>query len=259
MDDRETHGAATTGRYALVQGASRGLGLAFVRELLRDDSVVQIVATCRNPQNATALQEIDSERLSIVRLDVEDDASMATAADATAALVSRIDLLLNVAGVLHNGAVMQPERRLDEVSSESLGRAFRVNAAGALLVAHTFQTLLQKSQSAIFAAVSARVGSIEDNRLGGWYAYRASKAALNMMVRTLAIEWSRQRPSIRCVALHPGTVETDLSAPFIAARQNRSNIQSASQSAAHLLSVLNGLPRDATGKFLAWDGQEIPW
>jgi len=110
----------------------------------------------------------------------------------------------------------------------------------------------------LFAALSARVGSIEDNRLGGWYAYRMSKAALNMAIRTLAVEWARHRPPIRALALHPGTVDTDLSAPFQGPSQAGQPFPP-DLAARQLLDVIEGAGPEATGRFFAWDGAEIAW
>ena len=110
----------------------------------------------------------------------------------------------------------------------------------------------------MFTSLSARVGSIGDNRLGGWYAYRASKAALNMFIRTLSIEWARLRPPIICAALHPGTVATKLSAPFTQQKKS-STVFTPRQSAEYLLAVIAGLTQQDSGSFLAWNGETIPW
>ena len=120
------------------------------------------------------------------------------------------------------------------------------------------EPLLKASRTPRFVSLSARVGSIGDNRLGGWYAYRASKAALNMLLKTLAIEWRRSMPTLVCAALHPGTVATALSDPFVSGRNVR-QLFTPKESAGHLLNVLNDLTPDDSGGFYAWDGQEIPW
>ena len=244
---------------ALVQGASRGIGLAFVRELLANPDVARVFATCRRPDEATALAALAAadERLSILHLDVTDDESIAEAAAQAQASTDRIDLLINSAGVLHEDE-MGPERNLAQVKPENLVKAFRVNALGPLLVAKSFETLLKRSPEACFASLSARVGSIGDNRLGGWYAYRSSKAALNQMTRTLAIQWRRLTHPILCVVLHPGTVATNLSAPFTGS-YDPGKLFEPEQAAGQLLDVLSGLTIADTGKFFAWDGQPIPW
>jgi len=129
-----------------------------------------------------------------------------------------------------------------------------VNSIGPLLVARHVGRLL--ARDGVFASLSARVGSIEDNRLGGWYGYRASKAAQNMFTRTLAIEWGRSRPDRAVVALHPGTVATDLSEPF---RRHATSVFPPDQAAAQLVRILDGLTGADTGRFIAWDGADVPW
>jgi NAD(P)-dependent dehydrogenase (short-subunit alcohol dehydrogenase family) len=248
------------GAEVLVQGASRGIGLALVARLLAEPRVAGVTATCRTPDAAAELRKLagQSNALRLLPLDLEEDDGPMRAAERVAAEVGRLDLLINAAGVLHDERGMQPERRVSAVNPEPMLRAYRINALGALLVARAFEPLLRTSQRAIFASISARVGSIADNRLGGWYAYRMSKAALNMAMRTLAIEWGRLRPPIVCCALHPGTVETDLSAPFV--RRNRTGAPFAPELAARqLLAVIDGLDAGDSGGFFAWDGSPIAW
>ena len=183
---------------------------------------------------------------------------MTRAARIVAGEVEAVDLVVNCAGVLHDEAAMQPERRLEDVQVEHLQRAFAVNAIGPLLVAKHFQQLLPRRQRAVFASLSARVGSIGDNRLGGWYAYRASKAAQNMITRNLSIELRRRSRGIVCVALHPGTVDTALSRPF---QRNvpSEKLFSPERAASQLLAVVDRLGPDDNGGFFAWDGQPVPW
>ncbi len=206
------------GGNVLVQGASRGIGLEFVRQCLAESRVGHVVATCRSPADATDLAALAAgaaARLTVLPLDVTNEASIAAAAAAICATVPRLHLVVNCAGVLHDDAGgLRPEKRLADVRPESLALAFAVNAIGPLLVARYFEPSLAHADRAVFASLSARVGSIEDNRLGGWYAYRASKAAQNMYTRTLAVEWARSRRNVICVALHPGTTDTNLSRPF---------------------------------------------
>jgi len=244
---------------ALVQGASRGVGLAFVHALLAKPNVNRVFATCRRPDEASALVALGATdaRLRILRLDVTDEESIAAAAAEARDSADRIDLLINSAGILHEGE-MGPERNLAQVRPENLVKAFRVNALGPLLVAKSFEPLLKRSPEACFASLSARVGSIGDNRLGGWYAYRSSKAALNQMTRTLAVQWRRLTRPILCVVLHPGTVATDLSAPFTGS-YDPAKLFEPDRAAGQLLDVLAGLTIADTGGFFAWDGQPIPW
>jgi NAD(P)-dependent dehydrogenase (short-subunit alcohol dehydrogenase family) len=164
---------------------------------------------------------------------------------------------MNCAGLLHEGE-LQPERRLKDVTAAHLATSFQINAFGPVLVAKHFEPLLGNSARAVVANLSARVGSIGDNRLGGWYSYRASKAAQNMLTRTLAIEWSRRARPIICVALHPGTVATALSAPF-RSRTPPERVFSVERAAQQLLDILDGVTGDDSGRFIAWDGTTIPW
>ena len=253
---------ATTGRgpeVALVQGASRGLGLAFVERLLaRGD--LHVVATARDPAGSAglaALRDRHGPRLLCEPLDVRDETSIATAAAQISAVHPRLHLLVNCAGLLHDER-LRPEKRLEDADPRRLRRVFEVNAIGPLLVARHFLPLLRHGDRAVLANVSARVGSIGDNRLGGWYGYRASKAAQNMFTRTLAIELRRRAPAVVCVALHPGTVETDLSAPFRGGASPDRRF-SPDRAAEQLLGVIDSLGPDDSGIFLDWARKPIAW
>jgi NAD(P)-dependent dehydrogenase (short-subunit alcohol dehydrogenase family) len=251
-----------TGGNVLIQGASRGIGLEFVRQCLAESRVGHVLATCRSPADAANLATLAATaagRLTVLPLDVTDEASIAAAAAATAHTVARLHLVVNCTGVLHDTTCsMRPEKRLADVRPESLARSFAVNAIGPLLVARHFEQALAHSDRAVFASLSARVGSIEDNRLGGWYAYRASKAAQNMYTRTLAIGWARSRRNVICVALHPGTTDTDLSRPF-QGNVPGGKLFGVECTVSQLLAVIDRLQPADTGQFLAWDGERIPW
>lgn len=246
----------------LIQGASRGIGLEFVRHCVAEPKVGHVIATCRAPDGATELAELAQAaagRITVLAVDVTDEASIAAAATATADTVPRLHLVVNCAGVLHDNAMgLRPEKRLADVRPEALARAFVINAMGPLLMARHFESLLTHPERAVFASLSARVGSIEDNRLGGWYAYRGSKAAQNMFTRTLAIEWARSRRNVICVALHPGTTDTDLSRRF-QANVPAGKLFTADYAVGALLQVLDRLQATDTGQFFAWDGERIPW
>lgn len=247
--------------HALVTGASRGIGLEFVRQLLQAGRFATVFAACRAPQPATALAELAAAepRLRLLRMDVTDEHSVAGAIARLAASTDQLHLVINCAGLLHGGsAALAPEKRLAEVRPQALATSFAVNAFGPLLVAKHVEPLLGHRQRAVFASLSARVGSIGDNRLGGWYAYRGAKAAQNMFTRTLAIEWARTRRSVTCVALHPGTTDTDLSRPF-QANVAPDRLFTVERTVRQLLRVIDGLTPADTGRFLAWDGAGIPW
>lgn len=250
------------GGEVLIQGASRGIGLEFVRQCLAEPRVGRVWATCRNPADAAALQavaETEGDRLALLALDCTDEASIDQAAARVSDAGGRLHLLMNTAGLLHDHSRgIRPEKRLEDSSLEGLDTLFRVNAAGPLLVARYFLPLLRHGESAVFGALSARVGSIADNGKGGWYAYRGAKAALNQYIRTLAIELERRAPAVTCAALHPGTTDTDLSAPFqswVPADQ----LFPPERTVRQLLDVVASLRREDSGGFFAWDGQPIPW
>jgi NAD(P)-dependent dehydrogenase (short-subunit alcohol dehydrogenase family) len=254
-------GSFPDGSHVLVQGASRGIGLEFVRQLAADARVATIVATCRAPEDAHELQALAARdaRVRPIVLDATDEESIRAAADEVAALVPRLHLIVQCAGLLHDAARgVVPEKRLADVRADSLLASFAVNAWGPLLVAKHFERFLDHRERAVHASISARVGSICDNRLGGWYAYRSSKAAQNMLTKTLAVEWSRTRRNVICVALHPGTTDTDLSKPF-QGNVPPERLFTAERTVRQLLGVIDGLQPGDTGKFYAWDGSGIPW
>ena len=164
-------------------------------------------------------------------------------------------LLVIASGVLH-GPGMQPEKSLAALDAAALAQLFAVNATGPAMVMKHLLPLLPKQGRAVCAALSARVGSIGDNQLGGWYTYRASKAALNQLVHTAAIELRRLRPQALCVALHPGTVDTGLSAPFA---KTGLDVRGPAEAAAQLLAVLDGLTPQDSGGFYDYRGEPVPW
>ena len=248
-------------RVALVQGASQGLGLAFVRQLLEVESHWHVVATARGPGASDGLARLQRRypaALAVQTLDVADELSIARVAEKLFGETPRLHLLINCAGILHDDKDVRPEKRVEALDPAALRRVFEVNAFGPVLVAKHFLPFLRHAETAVLANISARVGSIGDNRLGGWYAYRASKAAQNMFTRTLALELARRAPNAICVALHPGTVDTRLSRPFqrgVAGQRLFEPDRAASQ----LLRVIENLKPDQTGSFLAWDGSPVPW
>ena len=167
------------------------------------------------------------------------------------------DLVLIPPGVLH-GPGLQPEKALRAVAAEALARAFAINAIGPTLIAKHCAPHLPRDRKSVLAALSARVGSIGDNRAGGWHAYRASKAALNMLFRNCAIELATRNPHAVCVTLHPGTVDTAMSAPFQAGVA-KDRLFSPQRSAQALLGVIDRLTPAQSGSLTAWDGQTIPF
>lgn len=257
------HMAAARGamaeRIALVTGAGNGIGLALVERLLADDSCSLVFAGSRAPEKSAALISAAArdDRLQLLKLDVTDTQSLKAATE-TMRAAGRLDLVINTIGVLHTRDGMQPEKRLADIDFDDMLLALDVNALSMMRLAIAMEPLLNASRAPQFVSLSARVGSIQDNRLGGWYTYRASKAALNMLLKTLAIEWARTMPQIACVALHPGTVATDLSRPYTRGG-NRKQVFQPAEAASHLLGVIDELGPANNGGFYAWDGTEVPW
>lgn len=222
---------------ALVIGASGGIGSAFVTALEADPACSAVLALHRHSHPP---------------IDFADEASIAAAA-ASAASHGPFQLIINAAGLLHSNHFM-PEKRLADLHYEQMLETFRANTFGPAMVLRHFTPLLARERS-IMVMLSARVGSIEDNRLGGWYSYRASKAALNMLVKTASIEVRRSRALAVLVALHPGTVDTSLSGPFDGARIGRP----AQQAAGEMLHVIDRLGAAQSGGFFAYDGAQLAW
>ena len=227
---------------AIVIGASGGIGAALEAALIEEETFDVVHGFARS-------------RTGPHHIDLEDEATIAAAA-ATVAKGPPPSLVIVATGLLHDGE-RGPEKSMRELDADWLARTYAINAIGPALVAKHFLPLGQKGTKTIFAALSARVGSISDNKMGGWYGYRASKAALNMMIRSLAIEEKRRNDRSIVVALHPGTVDTTLSKPF------QGNVQpgrlfDTGRAAVQLLDVIDGLKVTDSGRIFAWDGAEIP-
>lgn len=224
------------GYRALVIGTSGALGAAFC-ELLNEDPRCSFV------------REVG--RNTTPGFDLEKPDSIARAADELAE-EAPYQLILHAAGLLHRDDI-KPEKSYSAIEADALQAIFQVNALGPALVLRHFLPLLDPRGA--MAVLSAKVGSIGDNRLGGWYAYRASKAALNMLIKTAAIELARTRPQTRLLSLHPGTVISALSQPF----KGASAARSASLAARELLSLIDRLAPADSGNFFAYNGERLPW
>jgi len=224
---------------AVIFGAGGGIGGALT-EALSDAGHFETV--------------IGFSRTTTPSIDLLDETSLA-ASSRFAAAAGTLRLVINATGFLHDEQQV-PEKSWNDLDAAKLSRSFALNAIGpALLMKHVLPLFPRKGK-AVFATLSARVGSIGDNRLGGWYGYRASKAALNQLVRTSAIELRRSCPEALCIALHPGTVATALSAPFA---KTGLNVQAPLDAAQRLLAVVNGLGADSSGGFFDWRGERVPW
>lgn len=235
-----------------VIGASGGIGTALANDLERCPAVSQVLRLSRSSRST------EDKYGAWLHIDLEKEESIAESAATVGTLAGELHLVLVATGILHGGGKLQPEKTWRNLSASGMETAFRLNAIGPALVAKHYLPLLASKRKSVFAALSARVGSIEDNYLGGWYAYRASKAALNMLIKTLSIELTRQNPNALCVGLHPGTVDTSLSKPFQSGVPEV-KLFTPMRSARHLLTVLDNLSPENSGGLYAWDGSQIPF
>jgi len=232
--------ALPSGGAAIVIGSTGGIGGALYRRLSTQSRFRVVLGLGRR---------------SSPPLDLTDEDGIAEAARHVAGLGADMRLIIDASGFLH-GDGMSPEKSWRDLDPAHMARAFAVNAIGPALLVKHFLPLLPRQGRSVFATLSARVGSITDNRLGGWYSYRASKAALNQLVRTAAIELARRQPAALCVALHPGTVATPLSSPFVKAGLD---VQTPDQAAERLLDVIDRLPPGSSGGFFDHRGDPVPW
>lgn len=247
--------------HVLIMGATGGIGLAMAGHCATLPGLRNLVLCARRATDDPALRSLRDRHPEIaVRLmdvDIADEPGLAGMAAALSREVPELDLVINAAGLLHDDEIM-PEKMLEQVSAAALQRAFSVNAHGPILLAKCLLPWLKQKRRIVFASISAKVGSIADNRLGGWYAYRASKAAQNQLLKTLAIELARRNAQAIVLALHPGTTETRLSAPF---RQNVApgKLFTPAFVAERLIDIMMQATPADSGNFIGWDGQPIPW
>jgi len=244
---------------ALVVGASHGIGLAFAQQLVAHPQIESLFLASRDAPASVELRALQREhgsRLRVLSCDLTNETSLEALRESLAP-AGRLHLVLNTAGALH-GPGLSPEKSLRQVGLQGLQRSFAVNAFGPILLARAVLTLLTHGDPVVFASLSARVGSIGDNRLGGWYAYRAAKAAQNQLLRSFAIELTRLNRGSIVLALHPGTVDTGLSRPF-SVNVPAERLFAPDFAARRLLEVMAARSAADSGGFYAWDGQVVPW
>lgn len=245
---------------ALVVGATSGIGLALAQALAGHAGIARLFVAARSAATSEALAGLAVRHPGVVHpvaLDLTDDDSLAALGRTLRDAQARPQLVINCAGRLH-GPDLQPEKSLSAVRRSALEAAFSINAIGPVLLAQTVAPLLRHRLPAVFASLSARVGSIGDNRLGGWYAYRAAKAAQNQLLKTFSIELQRLNPLACCLLLHPGTVATPLSQPFQGSVA-REKLFTPDAAAGYLLAVMASATPLDNGRFIAWDGSDIAW
>lgn len=235
---------------AVVVGATGGIGGA----------VLELLDHCPNVQNIMALSRRpvpNGLKISSMALDIEDEATITKAAGVAKAEFGEIHLVFVATGILHDDD-NQPEKTFRGLSPEWASRVFAINATGPMMIAKHFVPLFPRDGKSAFAAISAKVGSISDNGLGGWYGYRASKAALNQFMKTLSIEVARKHSDAVCLSLHPGTVDTPLSTPFQSGVPD-GRLFTPEYSANRMLQVVDQADLSETGRLVAWDGELLPY
>jgi NAD(P)-dependent dehydrogenase (short-subunit alcohol dehydrogenase family) len=232
----------------LVAAGNGGIGAAMVSVIRRRYPAATVVATWH-----TTPPVVEDDGIRWEQVDLTDDSRVKVLADS----IDSPQWVINTAGLLHRGE-QGPEKSIRQLDADFFLHNINTNTLPTLLLAKHFNRRLCSDSVSVFATISARVGSIEDNRLGGWTSYRCSKAALNMALKNISVEWSRTMKQTAVVALHPGTTDTALSRPFQAAVRPE-KLFPAEKAAGLLLDVIEQLTPDQSGQFLAYDGSSIPW
>lgn len=237
----------------IIAGASRGIGFAIAQQLLAEGK--QVIACCRQPQWSEGAKQLARQGADVRALDLLSDESIQLLGEQLATAYPHINGLINCVGLLHDNS-LQPEKQIKNIKRSALHQIFDTNAFGHIMLIQALEPLLAKAPQFYCVSISARVGSISDNQLGGWYSYRASKAALNMLLKTVAIEYDRKYKQRGCILmLHPGTTDTELSKPF---QKNMDwTLYSPEQTADNLLMVIRQQTHENSGNFLAFDGSSI--
>ncbi|PTP99346.1 SDR family oxidoreductase [Vibrio splendidus] len=239
--------------HILVVGGSGGIGFAVVKHLLSELSRfdfldVHVDATYHSQQPG-----LENSRLNWHKVDATNEADI----EQLSKQFEKLDWLINCVGMLHTSE-LGPEKNLSSIDPEFFLKNISVNTLPSLLLAKHFTPVLRTSDNPKFAVVSAKVGSISDNRLGGWYSYRSSKAALNMFIKTMSIEWQRTIKKGTVLALHPGTTDTALSKPF-QTNVPESKLFESSYVAHQLVDIIRTATPDNSGHFYAYDGEQLSW
>jgi NAD(P)-dependent dehydrogenase (short-subunit alcohol dehydrogenase family) len=248
---------------ALIVGASGGIGYAMAERLASDSAVQTLVLCSRQAESSEPLLRLQSQLTAagkqclLLNLDITNEVSLSNLTAQLKNHLQGLDLIINTAGLLHAKDVT-PEKMLEQISLPAMQQIFAVNAYGPILLVQALIPWLKARRRVVFASLSARVGSIADNRLGGWYSYRASKAAQNQLLKTLSVELARRNPESIVLALHPGTTDTGLSRPF-QANVAQEKLFTPDFVAERLLHLMTQATPDDTGRFIAWDGQDIDW
>ncbi len=232
----------------VIIGGSGGLGLAIVKATIDKYPQVSVIATYYQ-----TIPNYQDKRVTWYPLDITQDEQI----EHFSTQFNQVDWLINCVGILYDKD-NKPEKSITKIDSEFFMKNVQINTLPTLLLAKYFDKLFKQSSSPVFSTISARVGSIDDNRLGGWYSYRSSKSALNMVLKNLSIEWSHRHPKGCVLSLHPGTNDTSLSKPY---QKNviEGKLFNPDDTAINFLNIFDCCKPSDSGKFLAWDGSSIQW
>jgi len=239
-----------------IIGATGGIGSAIIEHLAHEPTVKTLYCGSRAPFDTSVYENVNATVRSF-SIDITNEVSVKKAAEFIADNGDAVDVVIVATGLLHDDKGLRPEKSLQQLQADNFLKNMLVNALGPALVAKHFLPLINKNKRSFFGAFSARVGSISDNGLGGWHSYRASKAANNMLIKNIAIEYKRKCPYLIVAGLHPGTVDTELSTPF-QKNVKPEKLFTPEFSAKQILSVIDKLSESDSGNCFAWDGRQIP-
>ena len=234
-------------RKVAVIGSSGAIGSAFVDHYINDQSINSIFSFSRSSIG------IDNNKVKHFSIDIENENSVQDAAKSVEEI--NFDEIIIASGLLHTNE-FGPEKSIKDLKADNILKILNVNTVGPAIIGKHFLPLLNKNNKSVMAFLSARVGSISENKLGGWYAYRASKSALNQIIKTFSIELKRTNPKAIIIGLQPGTVDSELSAPFKRSVSNN-KLFSSEYSASQLLGVIKRADESSSGNLISWDGEII--
>lgn len=240
---------------AVIIGAGHGIGLSLTKALLEREPGIKIYASYRNADKAHELLELNG-KISVHQLDPCEENELEQLAKQVASDPSNLGLVINCVAWLHT-ETMKPEKNLRQINMTQMLESFKVNSVVAGLLARYFLPSFRHAEECSFVSISAKVGSITDNNIGGWYGYRASKAAMNMILKTAAIEYARYNCRCNVLAIHPGTTVTQLSEPYI--KNTKYKLHTPDETAANILAVIDQQTYSPEAKFLSWDNTKIEW
>ncbi len=240
---------------AVVIGAGHGIGLSLTKELLRREPDIKIYSSYRNSEKAKELVKLQ-DKITIVHVDPCKESDIEKLAHLVNSDPTNLGLVINCVAWLHTED-MKPEKNLRQINMTQMLESFRVNSIVSGLIARYFLPSFRHGEECSLVSISAKVGSITDNKIGGWYGYRASKAAMNMILRTAAIEYARYSCRCNILAIHPGTTVTQLSEPYI--KNTKYKLHTPDETAKNILSVIDQQSYSPEARFLSWDNTTIEW